>query len=127
MTRSKKFSYAFILGSHPALSFFELVSVLRERGITPGKLARHFQVALCETATPLPAEELMVQLGGTVKIVELLAKTAGEDAVLDLLLQHYRDDRRLILDFHATALNATFVQRAMWQHCKKWAKSSNKV
>lgn len=96
---SSSMHYAFILGTHPELSFLEISSVFRARNITPSAFSRHGHIALCETLTPLPHEELMTQLGGTIKIVELLKKPATDDAILDLLFQHLRDDARLVFGF----------------------------
>lgn len=65
-------TYSFILGRNQALSVAEIFSVLKTKSIEYEFLAVSGEVLLIGTKTALLAKELQLQLGGTIKIVEVI-------------------------------------------------------
>lgn len=65
-------TYHFLLGHQPHISTAELYAVFSRNGIS-GKPTGNKNTLMLETEQPLDAAELMEQLGGTIKIIELVA------------------------------------------------------
>jgi tRNA (guanine10-N2)-dimethyltransferase len=105
-------TYAFILGSHPELSFAEIQAVLAE---TAGVVVeRAHSAALVESPTELPVPELMVRLGGTIKIVEIVG-AFDEDTVSDWLFEHIDEGSKFHFGFSLYALDEGVPVRGDWK------------
>lgn len=97
------YNYAFIFGSHPELSLFELKSVLRATGVTTTKVVLRSSIVLIETTEPLDAQKLMARLGGTIKIVEMVGEY-NEDALSDWLFEQVDRSTKFHFGFSLYAL-----------------------
>ncbi|OGY87697.1 MAG: hypothetical protein A2458_03610 [Candidatus Kerfeldbacteria bacterium RIFOXYC2_FULL_38_9] len=76
--QKKSKTYAFILGSHPDLSFLELEKILTPKN--PGlRLKLQKNVAILENTPTLDSSQLMEKLGGVVKIVEIIGEFEEEE------------------------------------------------
>jgi tRNA G10 N-methylase Trm11 len=65
---------AFILGSHPDLSLAELTAVLESQRVPFEFQHRHHDIVLLDLPPDLDLSALMVRLGGTIKIIEMLGE-----------------------------------------------------
>lgn len=103
-------TYAFILGSHPELSFFELQSVFELMHLEKRHLSLHNHIALAHTRKPLDHEKLMGRLGGTVKIVELVGAFT-DSALGDWLFEQINTDSKFHFGFSAYAMDDSNVKK----------------
>lgn len=69
--------YFFILGRIPEVSFIEITTALTTRGVVYEIVDYSADALLIRTTTALPIERLQQQLGGTIKVGELLSEVAG--------------------------------------------------
>jgi tRNA (guanine10-N2)-dimethyltransferase len=82
----------FILGTHPALSHAELEAVLDV------PVERRHSLAFAELPDDFDARTLMEQLGGTIKIAELLGDF-NEDTLVDTLFEKLNSDTKFHFGF----------------------------
>lgn len=80
------FSYLFQLGHQPHISIAEIRAVLSSNGLhfeEEKNLITYYKIS---TSTELPVEKIMLQLGGTIKILQLLKESENfEDDLFDYL------------------------------------------
>ncbi|MFA6534385.1 MAG: hypothetical protein WCT37_04420 [Patescibacteria group bacterium] len=83
--------YYFILGQSPKLSSAEIYSVLKSRGLNFKIVKFSHEVFLAEISGKFDANDILDQLGGTIKIGEIIAKDdmakIKPDLISQLLLQ----------------------------------------
>lgn len=91
--------YAFILGTHAKLSLAELAAVLERNGIAYDSLQRREGVAFVRvnSGAAIDADALMSQLGGTIKIVEVV-DSFDEDRLVEWI--HERIEQGTDTKFH---------------------------
>lgn len=70
--------YIFILGNTPQLSVAEITSLLRRRQISYKTLNLSEEVLFLETTQPLEAENFLQQLGGTIKIAQVVYQLSAD-------------------------------------------------
>lgn len=100
---TKNYTYAFVFGTHPKLSFGELSAVLQNDGIVVESLVLRNTIGWLETATELAADDLMMRLGGTTKIVQVVG-TFDDETVADYLLSRVNRDSKFHFGFSLYAL-----------------------
>ncbi|PJA93506.1 MAG: hypothetical protein CO132_02650 [Candidatus Kerfeldbacteria bacterium CG_4_9_14_3_um_filter_45_8] len=98
MEKIDKYEYAFILGSHPEISFAELLAVLPQTD-----LKLQGPVAFMQTDEALDAVELMNKLGGTVKIVQMVGDF-DEEALVDWLYDRINYETKFHFGFSMYSL-----------------------
>ncbi len=79
--------YVFILGNTPQLSVAEITSLLRRRQISYKTLNLSEEVLFLETAQPLEAENFLQQLGGTIKIAQVVYQLPSEKLNPDIIAE----------------------------------------
>ncbi len=104
--------YAFILGSHPQLSFAEIEAVLADKkGIT---VEFAHSAALVNSSVVLDPDLLMERLGGTVKMVELIGDF-DEETVIEWLFGQIDERSKFHFGFSLYALEEHVPVRADWK------------
>ncbi len=88
--------YAFILGSHPILSYAEIINLLRIKGMISRELSYNPEFALLSIEALEPSS-FQEALGGTIKIVEIKARGLKNLYQIEELLT----EERLFRDFLA--------------------------
>lgn len=66
--------YAFVLGNSPSLSIIEICNVLKRENIAFTIETHSKEVLILEIAQEIDAKSIMNQLGGSIKIIEILKK-----------------------------------------------------
>lgn len=102
--------YAFELGHQPHLSQQEIFAVFQARRIAPTEVTIHDGLLFVTLQTPLDAQELMDQLGGTKKIIE---KIEGNGTVADQLyayLSELDSSKKIHFSLHASNADRIAIQ-----------------
>lgn len=93
------YTYAFVLGHEPDLSYIEIASVAKHFfGYTELDLTQHKQIAILKTETELEADKWMQRLGGTQKILKTIATTHDISPLIAITkhLQTVQPDGKLV-------------------------------
>lgn len=117
---TKTHEYAFILGSHPELSLAELEAVLQLN------LTWRQQAAFLTTSEPIDANALMQQLGGTVKIVELIGDF-DEEQIVDWLYEQIDRSSKFHFGFSLYAVDDGVALKKHWKTIHKLGISIKKI
>jgi len=79
--------YAFLLGSHPLISFLEILNILSVEKIPHGSIERMAEILIIQLkTTDTKIKKLQEILGGTIKIIEIVDDYRGTIFQLDKIL-----------------------------------------
>lgn len=109
-----KYTYIFILGSHPKLSLAELDALL------PDTVEHRGQVGWYETENAVDANALMNQLGGTIKIAQLIGDGEfNEEALTEWLYEKREEGSKFHFGFSLYALDSGIQTKKHWKTLHK--------
>lgn len=126
MPTTENNKYAFILGSHPELSYAELKAVLELQKIEPVDLRRQENITFITTTSPLDHNKLMERLGGTIKIVQVVG-AFEEDAVVEWLFEQINHDTKFNFGFSIYATESGIPIKKHWKQIKHMGLSIKKA
>jgi len=109
-----EFKYALILGTHPEISMLELERVLESKHITYENLQQKQGVAFLTTPTPLDHEALMNQLGGMIKIAEVVGPY-NEETLVDWLFEHMNTETKFNFGFSVYPIEPGVKTKKDWK------------
>jgi len=113
--------FVFVLGTHPDLSLSELKAVL---GDIP--VERHDGLAFVKSEKELDAESLMQQLGGTIKIIELIGDF-DEEVMVDWLFDQIDTDSKFHFGFSEYPTEPGIATKKDWKTLQNMGLSLKRV
>lgn len=102
---NEPYTYAFVFGTHPKLSFGELTTVLKTDNTPVTAIELRNTIGWLETSVEIDEAALIARLGGTTKIVRVIGKF-DDEIVADYLLSRVNRDSKFHFGFSLYALES---------------------